>query len=282
MAVKIPEFEPKIRAKPNAELQISEDILTPLVPQFRKTAGSKEIELKLLVKPKKGATVIVGFPGFGYVATIATEYLIDHLKTHPLGEIWSSQLTSAAFIHEGRVIKPIEIFHNDKYNILIIEALSNVSGLEWEIAEAVLKLCREISAKELICIEGVSAPAANTEPQAFYYSNNAANSKKLEKIGLKKIRDGVIFGVAGALLLKAKKDISSSFIFAETHSDLPDSRAAAKVIQVLDQYVNLKVDYAPLLKRAEEFEKRLQELIRKAQFAVAAKKEKEVKLPYIG
>ncbi|MBU1854202.1 MAG: PAC2 family protein, partial [Nanoarchaeota archaeon] len=50
-------------------------------------------------------------------------------------------------------------------------------------------------------------------------------------------------------------------IFAETHSALPDSKAAAKVIEVLDKYLGLKVDYKPLLKQAEEFENKLKNMI---------------------
>jgi predicted ATP-grasp superfamily ATP-dependent carboligase len=280
MAIKIAPVEtmPKMPKAIDASSILMEDTL---IPHLKRTTSSKKTSLILKVKPKKGATIIVGFPGFGYVATIAAEYLIDHLKTHSIGEIWSPQLLPAAFVHEGRVIKPIEIFHNDKYNIVLIEALSNISGLEWEIADAVLELYKKISAKELICIEGVSAPPTNSEPQAFYYSNGVPN-KKFESLGLKQIKDGVIFGVAGSLLLKVRKDINASFIFVETHSDLPDSRAAAKAIQVLDGYLNLRIPYEPLLKRAEEFERKLQELVKKAQFAVATKKEKEAKLPYIG
>ena len=44
-------------------------------------------------------------------------------------------------------------------------------------------------------------------------------------------------GVSGALLLKA--EVPLSCFFAETHSSLPDSRAAAKIIEVLDKYLYL-------------------------------------------
>ena len=39
------------------------------------------MKLILTKKPKK-VTIVEGFPGFGLVATIACEFLLDHLFTH--------------------------------------------------------------------------------------------------------------------------------------------------------------------------------------------------------
>ena len=41
------------------------------------------MELKLDKKPKN-PIIIEGFPGFGFVGTIATEFLIDHLNAKPI------------------------------------------------------------------------------------------------------------------------------------------------------------------------------------------------------
>ena len=38
------------------------------------------MELILSKKPK-GVTIVEGFPGFGLIGTIATEFLIEHLET---------------------------------------------------------------------------------------------------------------------------------------------------------------------------------------------------------
>ncbi|MBW2989975.1 PAC2 family protein, partial [Candidatus Woesearchaeota archaeon] len=42
------------------------------------------MQIKLWKKPKN-PIIIEGFPGFGLVGTIASEFLIDHLKTELIG-----------------------------------------------------------------------------------------------------------------------------------------------------------------------------------------------------
>ena len=253
-----------------------------IAPNLRSMSyGSRKLELKLRKKPKN-SIIIEGFPGFGFVATIAVEYLMDHLKMHPIGSFWSPRLAPIAFVHGKRVMQPLEIFHNDKYNIIILEAVTGVAGMEWEVTDALLDLYKKVDAKEIICIEGIGAPSEQAEPVAYFYSNQEAGKKKFESIKIDPVKDGIIFGPAGALMLKADKKINASFIFAETHSNLPDSKAAAKIIEVLDKYLGLKIDYRPLLKKAEGFEEQLKDLMEKAKESGAIKKAKEDEQRYIG
>lgn len=280
---------PNINPKADGDISIQGDKQATLfpanhvvVPSLRSLSyGSKKLELKLKIKPKN-PVIIEGFPGFGFVATIAVEYLLDHLKMHSIGTMWSPRLAPMAFVHNKRVVQPLEIFHNDKYNIIVLEAVAGVQGMEWEVADALLELYKKVNAKEIISIEGVGSPIERKEPMAYYYANKADKKKKFEALKLGPIKDGIIFGVAGALMLRAPKDINSSFIFAETASNLPDSKAAAKIVQVLDDYLNLKIDYKPLLKKAAGFEENIKGLVEKARTAAMIKKDKEQVLPYIG
>ena len=68
-------------------------------------------------------------------------------------------------------------------------------------------------------------------------------------------------GVSASLMLKAK---NHSCLFASAKSQMPDSKAAAKLIEVLDKYLKLKVDYKPLLKQAEEFEDKLKGILKQS------------------
>jgi predicted ATP-grasp superfamily ATP-dependent carboligase len=244
--------------------------------------GKNTLKLELKKKPKKAPIIIEGFPGFGFVATIAVEYLMDHLKTHSIGRLWSPKLAPIAFIHGKRVVQPLEVFHNDKNNIIVLEAVAGVSGLEWEIADSLVEMYKKLGAKEIISIEGIGSPAERKEPKVFYWTNNEESKKAMEAIGVDPVKEGIIFGVSGALMLKVPENIKATFIFAETHSDLPDSRAAAGIIKVLDKYLDLKIDYKPLLKKAEEFEVRLRVMLEQAKQASQTKASKEPEQPYIG
>ena len=71
-----------------------------------------------------------------------------------------------------------------------------------------------------------------------------------------------------------------SCLFAETHSNLPDSKAAAKVIEALDKYLGMDIDYKPLLEQAAKFEEKLKTIMQKSQEAQEISDKK--KLSYFG
>ena len=85
-------------------------------------------------------------------------------------------------------------------------------------------------------------------------------------------------GVTSAILLKT--EIPITCIFAETHSNLPDSKAAAKIVEMLDKYLGLAVDYKPLIKQAEKFEEKLKALLEKGMKAQEVKEKKS--MSYVG
>ena len=85
-------------------------------------------------------------------------------------------------------------------------------------------------------------------------------------------------GVTAALMLKS--DMPLNCLLVETHSQLPDSKAAAKIIESLDKYLGLKIDYKPLLKQAQEFEQKFKKILE--QTATAGKERDKKTLSYVG
>ena len=236
------------------------------------------MQIQLSKKPKN-CILIEGFPGFGLVGTIASEFLLEHLKFEQIGKIMSDEMPATVAIHEGKVIEPLGIFYNKKYNIVLLHAVTPSSGLEWKLADIVVDLAAKLNAKEVISLEGVGSSEETTTSRVFYYSKNEKNRKKFEKNKVEQLKEGIIIGVTGAILLRAEK-VPVSCIFAETHTNLPDSKAAAKVIGVLDKYIGLKVDYKPLLVQAEKFEEKLRGLLTDGQKAQKLSEEK--RLSYVG
>ena len=240
------------------------------------------MKIELTEKPQK-VTIIDGFPGFGFVSTIASEYLIDHLKTRPIGRIWGPELAPMAIVHGKRVIPPIDILYDDKHHLVILEAIAGISGMEWDIASAMIFLYKKLNAKEIISIEGIGTDEENEESNAYYFSTDDTKSKMFQQIGVSPLKEGIILGASGALLTKLSKEIKATFLFAETHSKLPDNKAAAKIIEILDKYLGLDIDYKPLLQRAGEIEDKIKDLLTQAKEASGMQKAKGGDTtPYIG
>ncbi len=233
-----------------------------------------------LTRKVRASTVIEGFPGFGLVSTIATGFLIDHLKCEQIGKYWFEQGQPTIAIHACRLIDPIGVYYNKKYDLVIVHSIAPATGTEWKAADLVLDVARQVGAKEIITLEGVGSQDSQ-ESRGFFYTSNPQHRKDFEKLGIDCLGEGIIVGVTSALLMKARqKSLDVCSLFAETHSNLPDSKAAARIIELLDRYLGLKVDYQPLLKQAAEFEKKLRALMEQSQKAKELQEKKDI--TYVG
>ncbi len=236
------------------------------------------MKIKLIKKPKN-PIIVEGFPGFGLVGTIACEFLIDHLNTELIGKILLEDEPAIVAIHKGKIIEPLSISYNKKYNLVIIHSMTATPGSEWKISDIIIAIAKELNAKEIVSLESVNSSGIMGKPKVFYYSNDKKKEKIFRDIGLSQLKEGIIMGVSSALLLKVDK-IPMSCIFAETHTTLPDSKAAAEIIKVLDKYINLKVDYKPLLETAKQFENKLKELLQQSKQSMKNRDKKA--LSYVG
>jgi uncharacterized protein len=232
----------------------------------------------ILNKKPKSPIIIHGFPGFGLVGTIASEFLIEHLKVEQIGKLIIEDIPPMVAIHGDKMVDPFGIFYDKKSNIVIVHAIASIQGFEWRLADAVIELAEKMDAKEIICIEGVAGNNPD-EFKTFFFSKDRKTSEKFKKAGIEALKEGIIIGVTGAMLVKGGK-LPLNCLFSETHTNLPDSKAAAKIIESLDKYLGLNVDYAPLMKQAESFEQKLQDLMKKSQESVELSEKK--RMSYVG
>ncbi len=206
------------------------------------------------------------------MGTITTEYLIRHCKCEMIGKMWFEDLPAAIAIHKGEIVNPIGIFYNEEYNLIILHSISGGQGIEWKVSDFLIELGNELDATEFLCMEGVGTSEDSKEhPGIFYHTNSEERKQYLEEKGLKPLNEGVMMGVTSALLLKAQRQITT--LFVETHSEFPDSKAAAELIKTLDNVLNLKVDPEPLYESAKKFEENFNKIIKQSQKAQTKKEQ---------
>jgi predicted ATP-grasp superfamily ATP-dependent carboligase len=128
-------------------------------------------------------------------------------------------------IHKDKLLKPISIYYNEKYNLIVVHAITPGAKAEWDIAEALRAIQAQTKAKKIISLEGVMSKDETSN--VLYYSSDDKLKKEAEKQGLKKLDDGLVVGVTAALM--SLKTPSLVALFGEVHSQLPDSGAAAKI-----------------------------------------------------
>jgi predicted ATP-grasp superfamily ATP-dependent carboligase len=150
--------------------------------------------------------------------------------------------------------------------------------MEWKLGDAINKMAEDLDAQEIIGLEGVSSPQMNESEKVFFYTGEDKKKAELIKLGLEPLKESIIVGVSAALMLKSK--IPLTCMFAETRTDMPDSKAASNIIKALDDYLGLKVDYKPLLRQAEEFEEKFKNIIK--QSSIATKERDKKQMSYLG
>lgn len=234
------------------------------------------MEVTLTKKPKN-VTIIEGFPGFGLIGTIAIEFLLEHLQTEKIGIIEMTDMPAMIAIHDHKVIEPISLHYNKKYNLVLVHAINIGKDQGWHIASAITEAAKQLQAKEILSLEGVGSPNPG-QSRVFYYSTKKTGMKKLEATA-QPLMEGIIVGVTGALLAKPSK-MPMTALFAEAQSKLPDSTAAAHIVSALDSYLGLKIDPKPLLKQAQQFEEKLKGIVAKTKQAEDVQEQK--KLSYVG
>lgn len=237
----------------------------------------ERVEVKLSKRPKK-VTIIEGFPGFGLVGTIATGFLVEHLKCERIGTYYFENGPATLAIHECTVVQPIGIFYSKKYNLVIVHAIMSPQGLDWQAADVILDLAKQTDAKEIIAVEGVGSTEAEESRGFFHSIGSETNYQRMKKAGVSCLKEGIVVGVTSALMMKSPIPVTA--VFAETHTNMPDSKAAAKIVEILDKYLDLKVSYAPLLKQAEEFEHKLMGMMEKGSQSAEIQKHKA--MSYVG
>ena len=235
------------------------------------------MKLNLTKKPKN-VTIIEGFPGFGLIGTISIEFLMDHLTTEKIGSVEMEEIPAMIAIHQNKIIEPISIHYNKQYNMVFVHAINIGKNLGWKLADFIEDLAKQLTAKEIISLEGVGSPNQDSSRVFYYTTKNGKVSKKLEGAA-KPLMEGIIIGPTGALLAKSMKTPVIA-LFAEAKSGMPDSKAAAEIIKAFDAYTGLKIDTKPLLKQAALFENKLKSIIDKGQQAEDTHDKK--RLSYVG
>jgi len=208
----------------------------------------------------KNPVIMHSSPSMGLISTITSKFLIDHLEVKQIGYMESEHISPLTAIHKSEIVNPITLFYNKEHNLVIVQCLTEMKGYEYEFANSLLDLAKELKAKELLIVEGIPAQDSQQETSIFFYTNK--KSKKAGKI--KPLTEGIVMGLTAALLLKAKEFPISCF-FAEAHSNLPDAEAAAKVVDGLNSYMKMTVDVNPLLEQAKKFESQLKQFLAKGQ-----------------
>lgn len=221
------------------------------------------VEVKLYVPVKfSRPTVFLGFQGAGLVGTLTAGFLADALKLEQIGYI-KAKIPPYVNVVNSKLRFPISIRGNR--NIVVIQSEVPVHHSEtFEMAEKIVKFAKSIKAKEIIALEGIGARLPPEEINVYAITDNKKMAKKLAKVNIPTLKNGIIIGVSGAALLQSMSNkIDSACLVSECHSQYPDGQSAVTLLEKIKQLYKLDIDTQKLRMEAEKFESKLKKLIEK-------------------
>lgn len=241
-----------------------------------------EIKLKEKIDLKKGV-LINAFPGPGFSAMIAANYIIDKMGLEPVGTIKSPYFPATAVIHDYVPYHPMRFYGKDGLLILITEFNLKPEMAKF-IAEKLIEVYDTNKMRQIINLEAI-ADTRNKDPEDYEFYGVAtleAERKRLEKEKITLFKEGMISGTAGELLSEGQaSDLNIVTLLTEVNPMYPDVQGAISFVENLNTLLDeLDIDLEDLKKEAVEIEGAIKDSIHKAQELMSAhQSEKALQVP---
>lgn len=223
----------------------------------------------------RNSMLIDGFPTIGLVSTIVSSFIIDQLKLRRIGAIVSKRFPSASIISNGVPSPPLRIYagpklcgpENECDQVVVLTSEVRIpEDMQLPLANRILDWADEQGVRMVLSIEGtpiMEEPDPEKDLGIFGTGSTEKARKLIKRYELSPMEMGIITGVAGNLLYLGdmrKRDVLC--LLAPAHSQFPDARAGAKMIEVIDQMLPvIEIDTSPLLEEATRIERQIQDAL---------------------
>jgi uncharacterized protein len=217
----------------------------------------------------EGATIVDGFPSVGLVSSIATNYLIKLLQMREIGVMDSDGFPHVTLVRESIPLSPVRIYAGDRTSNgeMMVAFASEFQSppdlirpitktlIDW----AIERKCKMIISPEGLVVDPELKEKAELSDLVFGIGSTQHAREMLSRNHFQTFDEGVITGVAGMLLIEGlARDFDVITLLAEAHPDFPDARAAALVLEAMDDLIlGMNFDAKPLYEEAKRIEERL-------------------------
>ncbi|MGD0327856.1 MAG: proteasome assembly chaperone family protein [Halobacteriota archaeon] len=235
-------------------------------------AGTDNEYVNMIIEQEvssKSPIILAGFPGIGLVGNIVATQIASELKMTPIGTIESRLFPPITVLFEGLTHAPVRIYEDPQNNFIVV--LSDIlihPMIAYDIGKAVIGWARSLNAKLNIPIAGI---ATMREERTVYAAATGAEQLSLVKDKTETLVTGSISGIAGSIMNESHiNKLPALCLLGETQGPTPDPRAAARVIDVVSNVLNVSISTQKLVEEAEQIETELHKLAEQVQGAEQA------------
>ncbi|MCX8185178.1 MAG: PAC2 family protein [Sulfolobales archaeon] len=225
---------------------------------------------KKVLREKRSWLLIAGFPGFGYVGTIAVRYMVKKLEAIKIGTIFTRYMPDFTAIDDYGIVTPFELFAHPERGIVFL--LNNVIPHTPErqaFVEAVVDWFTSIGGSRAILVGGLNSKfRVGDEELSWACINNCG--WELPEPPLSK---GLYIVGPLALLTMALeiRSIPTLIVLPYTDPSKYDPKAASVAVERIGSLLNISIDVRELTehsKLVEEAEEMLKEAVKEAESKV--------------
>lgn len=217
--------------------------------------------------------VVVASPTVGVVGPIAASFLVESLELDQLGTLHSDLYPPAAVVRNGRPSPPIRVYGGEhpcgpesecEKVVVVYSEVPAPEGAEIPTARALIEWVAD--AERVIVLEGMEVEAGEETEPVEGVASTGAGCTMLDDYGIHCLEDGVVTGLAGALLNEGvRQDREVICLVGPAVKDTRDSESAARVLQAVDRLVvDVEVDVGPLKEWADEQETKIKDRLRRS------------------
>lgn len=223
-----------------------------------------------LVRSRDNWLLITGFPGFGYVGTIAVRYMVKKLKAAKIGSIFTKYMPDFTAVDDYGIVTPFELFAYRDAGILFL--LNNVIPHTPErqlFVEAVADWFTSVGGSRAILIGGLSHKFRVGEEELSWICLNKCGWELPESTLPRGLY--VVGPLALLTMVLETRGIPTLIILPYTDPGKYDPKAASVAVDRISKLLKLSIDVGELLEHSkvvEEAEEMLKEAAREAESKV--------------
>ena len=215
----------------------------------------KKVELKSPI-------IFAGFVGAGLVGPVAINHIITELNMVEIAVMRSKYLPPSTVFMKGRLRHPFRFYANKGGTIcaIICEITLRMEGL-YSLVASILDWAAQKGSKEIVILDGVAS--AEHDGKAYCAAEEDLVRTMADK-DISMIPQGFITGIPGGILNECLvREIQGLTLLAKANKELPDSAAAATLIEALNRFYHMKMDTTELHKEKERIQLEFSELSQK-------------------
>lgn len=225
---------------------------------------------KKLVRERSDWILVTGFPGFGYVGTIAVRYMVKKLKAIKIGNIFTKYMPDFTAVDDYGVVTPFELFvHRDAGLVLLLNNVVPHTPERQIFVESVVDWFLSIGGKKAILIGGLNSKfRIGEEEMSWLCLNNCGWDFQESTLP----RGLYIVGPLALLTMTLEsRGVPTLVVLPYTDPSKYDPKAASVAVDRIGKILGIEIDINELLEHSkivEEAEEMLKEAIKEAESKV--------------